>query len=111
MKTIERKEELLREAEKLAEKLSSELREIDPQGESPGKDEFLLVFRFFIKEKSYESLKSLFQFSPPKRSKKTPEYWEKVKQVLEPLTDQFNEEEFSYILGWTKRLLEYEFSK
>jgi hypothetical protein len=111
MNTVERKEELLKEAEKLAEKLCSELRKIEPKGESPGKHEFLLVFHFFIRKKSCEALKKLFQFSLPKRSGKTPMYWEVLKNNLEPLADKFNEGELSYILGWTGRLLEYEFAK
>lgn len=103
----------MKEAENLAKELVKELKKIDPEGKSPspGKDEFLLVFYFFIRKKSFQALKNLFELIPPKRSEKTPEYWEKVKQILEPLTDRFNEEEFSYLLGWTKRLLEYEFSK
>jgi len=106
---IEKKEELLREAEELAKKLHSELRNIEPKGESPGKHEFLLVFHFLLRKNSCKALKNLFQFSLPKRSEKTPKYWEIVKKNLEHLADKFNEKELSYILGWTGRLLEYEF--
>ena len=101
----------MREAEKLTRKLNLELKKVNPKGESPGKDEFVLVFNFFLKKKSFDAIRNLFQSLPPKRSQKTPQYWKKIKQTLQPLTHKFTEDEFSYLLGWTRRLLEYEFSK
>ena len=109
--TLKRKGDLLREAGKLARKLYLELKTVNPRGESPGKDELVLVFNFFLKKKSFAAIKSLFQHPPPKRSQITRQYWEKIKQTVQPLTDRLTEEEFSYLLGWTGRLLQYEFSK
>ena len=109
--SVERKEELLDRADKLARALVPVLKQIAPNSKSPGEAELRLAFNFFVAKKDCKKFKQLLQLELPKRTGKTRQYWRVVKQKLLPfLSNKYSEEEFAYFLGWVVRLIRHEFS-
>lgn len=108
---VEKKEELLNEAFKLARVLVPSFRQIAPKSKSPGEAELRLAFNFFLTKRNWAEFKQLLRLELPKRTGRTQRYWRVVKQKLLPfLSNTYDEEEFAYFLGWVARLVRYEFS-
>ena len=111
MISVERKEELLDKADKLARVLAPVLKQIGPESKSPGEAELRLAFNFFATKREWKKFKQLLQLELPKRTGRTRQYWRVVKRELLPfLSNKYSEEEFAYFLGWIVRLTRYEFS-
>ena len=77
---LEKKETLLIKAEKLANDLFSNLKNISQDTKSPGEAELRIIFNSLISGKNNEELKTLLSEELPNRTKKTPEYWNKIRK-------------------------------
>lgn len=104
---LEKKETLLNVAEELANDLFSNLKNVSPNTKSPGEAELRILFNFLISEKDNTKLRILLSKKLPNRTKKTPEYWNKIREIIKPLLDDYDIEELSYLVGWSIRLLKY----
>lgn len=94
---MQRRDQILREAERLAKRLPSD-----------SKNEVKRVLHFYLRHRDYDRPFELLDYPLPQRGKKESKRWTEVGKVLKESRNRFagySADEVAFILGWASRLL------